>query len=284
MNTYEQKKQAKIERLTARAEKKREFANANDLSLFGEEKSGIPLGQPILVGHHSERKHRAHLARIENKVRKGYEAAEYADELEKRVENIENRTAIDSDNPDAARLIQEKIDNLILSNEMSKKFNKILSKFETLDQVLEKFASSENVDEKYIFDCLKDRKHWFNSPNIRLHYFSTTNNTAEIRRLQIRLKDQAKIDEGFAPFEICIPTDGKITVEQSLIGVCLEGGQIQVEFKFKPSEETRNILKRAPIALKWSNYSKKWVRKHTATTATKRFRDELIIALKNAKA
>ena len=121
MNAYESKKAARVERLRARAEKKRQFAEGKDLSLFGESRSGIPLGQPILVGHHSERRHRRHLERIENTVRRGYEALEKAQELESRADAAESRTAIDSDNPEAVRLIEEKIKKLEANVEKSKR-------------------------------------------------------------------------------------------------------------------------------------------------------------------
>lgn len=110
MNAYEERKAAKIERIEKRIERKKDFASKNDLSLFGEEKCRIPLGQPILVGHHSERRHRKHLEQINNKVRKGYEAAKEASRLEDKIESISNRRAIDSDNPNASSLLQQKLD------------------------------------------------------------------------------------------------------------------------------------------------------------------------------
>jgi cob(I)alamin adenosyltransferase len=59
-------------------------------------------------------------------------------------------------------------------------------------------------------------------------------------------------------------------------------GQIQVTFPRNPSESTRDKIKGPGIALKWSNYSKKWVRKHTATTGTKWFKHLLAEALTSA--
>jgi hypothetical protein len=48
--------------------------------------AGIPFGQPILVGHHSERRHRAALERADNAGRKGVEAVETARYHEQRAE------------------------------------------------------------------------------------------------------------------------------------------------------------------------------------------------------
>jgi hypothetical protein len=46
--------------------------------------AGIPLGQPILVGHHSERRHRAALARSDSAMRTGCEEADKARSLSAR--------------------------------------------------------------------------------------------------------------------------------------------------------------------------------------------------------
>lgn len=85
---YEERKRARIERMLERAGRLEEFSKKNTLSLYGEASSGIPLGQPILVGHHSEKRHRRHLERIENRVRKGFEAGEKARELRSRAEGV----------------------------------------------------------------------------------------------------------------------------------------------------------------------------------------------------
>ena len=42
-----------------------------------------------------------------------------------------------------------------------------------------------------------------------------------------------------------------------------DNGQVQVHFSYKPSEETRKVLKSYPLSLKWSRYSTAWVRKIT---------------------
>jgi hypothetical protein len=73
------------ERLAARAAthaaKSRELVNrAVDMTKC------IPMGQPILVGHHSEGRHRNLLKRSDNAMRRGVEAGAYADHLERRSE------------------------------------------------------------------------------------------------------------------------------------------------------------------------------------------------------
>lgn len=63
MNDYERKQEARRQRyeeLAAKNEKEssRRFGTAHEIG------SHIPLGQPILVGHHSERRHRADIRRV----------------------------------------------------------------------------------------------------------------------------------------------------------------------------------------------------------------------------
>ncbi len=69
MNSYEQKQEARRERILARADRMRKegesrIKRARDMA------SVIPFGQPILVGHHSEKHARADAKKIENGMRR----------------------------------------------------------------------------------------------------------------------------------------------------------------------------------------------------------------------
>jgi len=48
----------------------------------------IPMGQPILVGHHSEKRHRNYLDRMNKKDSKGYEELKKAEKLERKAKNV----------------------------------------------------------------------------------------------------------------------------------------------------------------------------------------------------
>ncbi len=101
-----------------------------------------------------------------------------------------------------------------------------------------------------------------------------TNMGAEIRRLKAKQVSIPKVQAGFDSF-VVHPSTGED------IGVELVDGQIQVEYPWKPCEESRRAVKR--LAFKWSSYSKRWVRKHTESTCGEYFRQELIKALAAAK-
>lgn len=268
MNNYEEKKQARIERMEQRISRLRQFAEGKDLSLFSEEKSSIPMGQPILVGHHSERRHRRHLERIDNLVRKGYDASKKADQLEDRLESIKRNNQIQVDNPDAKELIQEKINKLQSTNDKYKKINALIRKSKGDVRVLAEFLEVEMAPKKktamqYAEELMKPDF----AGRIGIPSFTLTNNGAEIRRLKKRLVELERISEGFENFAV------------GLIEVELNDGQIQIEFPKKPDEASRDRIKAAGIAMKWSSYSKKWVRKHTASTNSSRFVNELKKAL-----
>lgn len=242
MNHYEQKKAARVDRLRARAQKQREFAAQNDLSLYGEEKSGIPLGQPILVGHHSERRHRRHLERIENRVRKGYEAARYADKLEERANAAESRTAIDSDDPEALNKLGSKVEDL---EKLSSEMKRINAEFRRNGGKLSEIEMSESLRRSAQSALIHQA--YYNAP---FPPYALSNLRQRIAATKKRTEALVKAND-FEPFEV------------NGIGVALVDGQIQVNFGYKPNEATRSKLKCAPLSLKWSRWSEAWVRKFT---------------------
>tara|TARA_R100000781_G_scaffold113591_1_gene82398 strand:+ start:7599 stop:8519 length:921 start_codon:yes stop_codon:yes gene_type:complete len=88
----QERAKAKAERLggyAANAEKRStEAFKKADMS---EEATGIPFGQPILVGHHSERRHRKTIERADNAMRKSIEEDKKADEYRRRAEYWEDK-------------------------------------------------------------------------------------------------------------------------------------------------------------------------------------------------
>lgn len=101
----------RAERLSDRAEKKRKEANA----ITGQAMkmaSVIPMGEPIHIGHYSERRDRNYREKIGNKMRKGAEMSDYADELERRARASANNTAIYADALDPVADVDAKIEKL----------------------------------------------------------------------------------------------------------------------------------------------------------------------------
>lgn len=84
--SFEEKENLKMEKASNRSERftdRAEKASAESMTRYKNAKQlgdMIPMGQPILIGHHSERGHRRHIEKIDNNMRKSIEAdnkAEY---------------------------------------------------------------------------------------------------------------------------------------------------------------------------------------------------------------
>lgn len=132
---YEAKREARYNRLVdaaRRAEKESQAAlnTAHSMAEF------IPLGQPILIGHHSEKRDRNYRERIHNKYRKGFDLAKQAEEYRSRAASIEANEAIYKDNPDAVELLSDKAATLKAEQAEMKRINAALRKgadFTTLE-------------------------------------------------------------------------------------------------------------------------------------------------------
>lgn len=111
--TYRQRREARAERLRQWAESRRKKADVS-LTAARQRTEQIPLGQPILVGHHSERRHRRDLRRIDAAMTRGREHQQKADEMQSRAANIEHQAerAIYRDDPDANVQLEERIADL----------------------------------------------------------------------------------------------------------------------------------------------------------------------------
>lgn len=122
------------ERRLERAERLREWATKRAARSSGQFKraydlvSGIPLGQPILVGHHSERRHRRVLERSDSAMRAGWEDSNKAADMNSTAANIEDAAdrAIYMDDPDAIDRLTAKIAKLEGQREARKAANKIV--------------------------------------------------------------------------------------------------------------------------------------------------------------
>jgi len=122
MNRYEEKQAAKRERYEARAEKAREESRAK-LEQARKTSGLIPMGQPILVGHHSEARHRRDLKRINATHDAAHDAHKKAEHYERKAAAV-GRGGISSDDPDALAKLGEKLARMESQREQIKAENK----------------------------------------------------------------------------------------------------------------------------------------------------------------
>lgn len=125
---YEQRQEARRERLEERADKAQAEADARSKAASAIY-DHIPLGQPILVGHHSEKRHRRDLKRAESNMRKGVEAAKAAAELARRAAAV-GTAGISSDDPEAVAKLKTKLNELEVMRDRMKAVNSAFRKAE----------------------------------------------------------------------------------------------------------------------------------------------------------
>jgi hypothetical protein len=111
--TTRERREAKAERLRQWAdsrEAKADAAYAGVRSISDR----IPMGQPILVGHHSEKRARRDQDRIERGMRQSVENGAKADEMRARADEIERQAkqSIYSDDADAIQQLEAKVAKL----------------------------------------------------------------------------------------------------------------------------------------------------------------------------
>ncbi len=238
---FEEKRQARKERyenLIAKneAESESRFKAAKAIGDF------IPMGQPILVGHHSEGRHRRDLERIDNNMRKSVEAVDKAKYYEARVEAIENNNAISSDDPNALERLQEKLERLQSNQELMKKCNKITGSKKTTEAEKVEQLVALGLKESTAMEIMTPRYGRVGVPS-----YALTNNNATIRTVKQRIERLQKIES--------MP-DEERTYGDIKVKALASENRVQMFFPGKPSDEIRTELKRS--GFRWSPTNGCW--------------------------
>ena len=236
MNDYEQKKQDRIDRYLERAGKARAQSDAyakqsHDMAAI------IPMGQPV---------HGAADRRYRDKIGKKMEQSIAADEkaayYERKAEAAENNTAISSDDPEAVTKLREKLEKLQTKQTFMKNVNAYYRKYGTCRGC--GGLTDERAD-KYD-QAVKDGPPWENAP---FASFMLTNNSAEIRRIEKRLKSLTEAKElGYTGWEF---DGGRVEANA-------DKNRLQIFFDEIPSEDVRKELKGR--GFKWARSEGAWQR------------------------
>jgi len=139
----------------------------------------IPFGQPILVGHHSERHARRDADRIDAGMRAGVENGRKAEEMGQRAANIESATehAIYSDDTDATERLRERVASLEAKQARMKEINAAIRKGTSLDTL--------DLTEREKAELMSNARH---AGTKGYPAYALSNNNANLRRYQGRLK------------------------------------------------------------------------------------------------
>ena len=236
MNDYEQKQADRRERYAERAARLRKEAEGTN-KRAREMASVIPFGQPILIGHHSERADRNYRKRIRRTYEKAGELADKAEHYERRA-TTESR-AISSDDPDAVTKLRAKITAAEAMQEKMKAANRLIRKGNV--GALVELVGADTAARLQVPDFCG-----------RIGYadYLLTNNSANIRRMKARIQTLEAADQA----EPAEPTagDGWRLEEHA------EDNRIWFTFDAKPPADTRTVLK--SHGFKWSPSRTAWVR------------------------
>ncbi|MCA9307472.1 MAG: DUF3560 domain-containing protein [Phycisphaerales bacterium] len=229
------------ERLEAKLEKRREWAESRerkaDQAFDDARKVPLPpMGEPIKIGHHSEKRHRAAFAKVDAKISAACEHQKMAKHHEAKAEGLESQLdgSIFSDDPDAIEQIEARISELQAKQEYRKTVNRIITKAPRCKETPEKITAlvalgiTEETARRYFTpDCMGR----YGYPS-----YSLQNNNANIRRLKLRAEDIKRRQARQAQAEEC----GGVLVEKSKDGVWC-----QITFAEKPDRSVLNDLKAA---------------------------------------
>lgn len=243
MNRKE-KQEARVERFLQYAENAEKRATAAyNASCAAVE--NIPLGQPILVGHHSEKKHRRALERSNSAMSRSVHESEKAAYYRKKAEATENNDNIYLGDDDAIERLEQKIADLTATQEQMKATNKLMrSKKSDEEKVaglialgFSQCAAENNVEHGNYFPS-----------------YMLTNNNAKINAA----KKQLERAKSLAEKEDKEYEAGDLTIEE-----CYSENRVRVYFPGKPDDEMRANLKRngfrwAPSMGCWQAYINRW--------------------------
>ena len=248
MNQYEAKQEARRERLQERAAKKRQQSDSLAASA-SKDAAAIPFGQPILVGHHSEKRDRNFRGRIQRRFEKAHELDQEAKALEGRAASV-GTGGVSSDDPDAIDKLREHLAEREAKQERMKATNRAARSKTDPEGKLAAMGYS-----KAEIHAFMNPSYSFEKPGHQS--WELSNNGAQIRRLKQRIAN-LEARAGDVTREL-VKLDG-LTVTDNV-----EDNRVQLDFDGKPSEAIRTQLKRN--GFRWARSLGVWQR-HRSNAAT----------------
>ncbi|HFT6957220.1 TPA: DUF3560 domain-containing protein [Proteus mirabilis] len=246
LNWYEEKQARRKERYQALADNAVMKSNA----IYSQARNMadmIPFGQPILLGHHSEKRDRNFRGKITRTFEKSFEQSNKAEYYERKAKSV-GKAGISSDDPDAILKLEKKLSGLKKSQETMKLVNKIVRKKtishdEKLLKIMELGLKKETANELLTGDFMG---------RLGFASYALQNNNAEINRIEKRINSLSKHKEN----ENIVEENETFTFKLDY-----EINRIMFIFEGKPESSVREILK--SNAFHWSKFNKAWVRKIT---------------------
>ncbi|MBU2701153.1 hypothetical protein Ga0466249_002267 [Sporomusaceae bacterium BoRhaA] len=238
LNSYEQKLENRRQRYLEFAANKRSESKAayNQAHKMAEV---IPFGQPILVGHHSERSDRNYRNKISNKYEKSFKLSDTANYYEQKAASV-GTGGISSDDPDAIIKLKAQLEQAEKAQETMKAVNKAIRKND--DNELYKLGYTDSQIAKLKMPDSLGRVGFAN--------YALTNNNANIHRIKQRIEVLER-NANKQPVE----------VEYDRYTYKEDDNRCQFIFDGKPADNIREVLKHN--SFKWSPSRSAWVRQLT---------------------
>jgi len=233
VNPYEAKQEARRERLqraSERARREEESAHGAAARIWG----AIPMGQPILVGHHSERRHRRDLAKADRAMRKSIEANDRSKELASRAAAV-GSGGVSSDDPEAVQKLRAQLVKHEREQEQMKRANEAIRKHAKAGAIaqvtaLTELGFSEPTARKLLQKDFVGR--------VGFPGWALTNNNKNIHRIKKRIAELTARDTA--------PERAAVTGEVEGIAYEIvenrEANRVQIRFAAVPSKAVRQRL------------------------------------------
>jgi hypothetical protein len=194
LNAYEQRQEERRERLQERADK--HAAKGDQLYQRAHSMAEvIPFGQPILVGHHSEKRDRNYRERIHNTFGKAFGEMDYAKDLKQRADAV-GSAGVSSDDPDAVAKLTEQVEELEAAHALMKRCNEEYRKVGT--------AALEALPPVLLERAKRYMEHW--PGGARVPFPNLAGSSTNIRRVKERIellrREEARRDETPEPASI----------------------------------------------------------------------------------
>ena len=252
---FEGRQSAREDRLLERAEKAERISGQYQQA-SGALVEGIPLGQPILVGHHSERRHRRTVERSHAAMGKSVEFDRKAKHLKARAASV-GTAGVSSDDPDGRFKLQDQLEKRQEQQDLMKAANNALRKDD--DAALRALGFSDTE-----IQALKEPDR---IGGIGFADYQLRNNNAQIRRLKARI---AELKAASQREDFSRPYGEGITLELDTVE-----NRIRLVFAERPSRTVRQTLKRN--GFNFSRVHSAWQRKVTesAVSVAERLAEQL---------
>ena len=243
---FEKRKENRINNLKEKAAKANKEADqyyqkSNDAV------KGIEPGQPVLAGHHSEKKHRTAIKKMRSAMEKSAASRNKSACYQEKAETAKKNKSVSGDDPEAVNRYKAKLNKL----EALQAFMKTANAFWRKNKTMKGYAGLLDKEAEKIDEKMKTAYSWVQKSG-PYEDWRLRNNNAEINRIKRQIESLEKLDS--MPAETTAFIGGEMRVN-------LEINRVQFIFDNVPSEEVRSLLKHN--GFKWSPSEGAWQRQRT---------------------